>query len=86
MKRKRVPWFDTERLGKEFKDFCTLISLKLYNLTKILTFNNSSVACEILFESFQNSLLIIFRGDTLDSSQRLSTVALLNTNVNVILQ
>ena len=50
-KRDSVPWFNTESLGKEFKDLCTLISLKLYDFAQILTFNNSSVACEIFFES-----------------------------------
>jgi hypothetical protein len=47
-KRKKILWLYGKCLRKEFKDFVTLISLKLNNLAQFLTFNNSSVACEIL--------------------------------------
>jgi hypothetical protein len=88
---------ELKRSRKEFKDFVALISLKLNDFSQFLALNYSSVACEILIlasslacrvyllECFQNSLKIIFCRDTLNGSQSLTTVALLNTDMNVIL-
>jgi hypothetical protein len=93
-----ILWFHAKCLGKELIDFITLVSLELKNLSQFLTSDNSPVACEILhrsasdiernvnlLESFQDLLLIILCRKTLDRSQRLATVALLDTDMNVVL-
>merc|ERR1719483_1268690 len=44
-------------------------------------FNYNSIASKLLFTSFDNSLKIIFGGETLNCSQSFTTISLLNSNV-----
>merc|ERR1719464_1462335 len=44
-------------------------------------FNYNSIASKLLFTSFDNSLKIIFGGETLNCSQSFLTISLLNSNV-----
>ena len=45
----------------------------------------SPEGADYLFQSFQNSLLIIFWGNALDGCQGFTPVALLNTDMDVVL-
>jgi len=57
---------------------------KSYIIVSYLNLN--SKGWKYLLQSFQNTLLIIFCGNTLDCCQSLTTVALLNTDMDVVLE
>jgi len=71
---------------EELLDILALISLKLDHLSHLRIDNNGAIASELLLNDLEDFLLIEFLGETLDSSQRLTTIALLNTNVYIILR
>lgn len=73
-------------VGEEFLNILALISLKLNHLSHFSINNDGAIASELLFDDFEDLLLIEFLGETLDSSQSLTTIALLNTDVYVILR
>jgi len=72
-------------LHDESGNLLTLVTLELDNLAEFLVVNNGTVACEFLLESLQELLLVILFGESLKSSKRLTTVPLLDTDVNVVL-
>jgi len=72
-------------LDEECRDLLTLVSLELYNLAGLFVINESTVAREFLLEGFQEFLCIVLFGETLQSSQSLATVPLLDTDVDIIL-
>jgi len=71
-------------IREEFHDFGTMITLKLNHLSHIRVLDDGSIACIFLFEGFEEGLWAIILRQALDSRQRLATVALLNTDMDVI--
>jgi hypothetical protein len=72
-------------IGKKVHHLSAMVSLKLNHLPHVLILNDGAIACIFLFESFEKSLRTVILWQPLDSRQRLATVALLNTNMDVIL-
>jgi len=70
---------------EEVKYLRPLITLELDDFAKLVVFNESAVACEFLFECFQELLKVIFFAQSLQGGERLLTVPLLDTDVDVIL-
>jgi len=87
---------DLDGLGIEFKtlflvgekllNILALISLKLNHLSHLSIDDDGAIASEFLLDDLEDLLLIEFLGQTLNSRQGLTTIALLNTNVYVILR
>lgn len=72
------------RIDQKNGNLGTLIALELDDLAQFWIFNQSAIACEILFERLQEFPRVIFRGKTLKSGESLTTVTLLNSNVDVV--
>jgi len=73
-------------VGEELLDIFALITLKLDHLSHLSIDDDGAIASELLLDDLEDLLLIKFLGETLDSRQSLTTIALLNTNVYVILR
>jgi len=73
-------------VGEELLDILALISLKLNHLSHLSIDDNGAIASELLLDDFKNLLLIEFLWKTLDSCQSFTTIALLDTNVYVVLR
>jgi len=73
-------------VGEELLDILALISLELNHLSHLSIDDNGAIASELLFDDLEDLLLIEFLRKTLDSGQSLTTIALLNTNVYVVLR
>jgi len=73
-------------VGEELLDILALISLKLNHLPHLSIDDDGAIASELLLNDLKDFLLVKLLGKTLDSGQSLSTIALLNTNVYVILR
>jgi len=71
-------------LYEERKYLLSLITLKLDDLTGFHVVDDSAVAGEFLLESLQDLLGIILLGQSLQSGQGLPTVALLDTDVDIV--
>jgi len=91
---KRLETVDLDRLRIEFEavfgdqellNIFTLITLKLDHLAHLTIRNNRAIASEFLLDDLEDLLLVKLLGETLDSCQCLTTIALLNTDVDVIL-
>jgi len=72
-------------VGEELLNILALISLKLNHLSHLSINDDGAIASELLLDDLEDLLLIEFFGETLDSSQSLTTIALLNTDVYVVL-
>jgi len=72
-------------VGEELLNILALISLKLNHLSHLSIDDDGAIASELLLDDLEDFLLVELLGKTLDSGQSLSTIALLNTNVYVIL-
>ena len=72
-------------LNEESSNLLTLVALKLDDLAKLLVINNGAVACKLLLEGLQELLLVIFLGNALESGKSLTSVPLLDTDVDVVL-
>jgi len=68
---------------QEHGDLLTLIALKLDHLAKFLVIDDGAVASKLLLERLEKLFLVVFFGQTLQRRERLASVSLLNTNVNV---
>jgi len=73
-------------VGEELLNILALISLELNHLSHFSINDNSAIASKLLLDDLEDLLLIKFLGKALDSSQSLTTIALLNTNVYVVLR
>ena len=76
-------FFDTF-LDQDFQNLLPLISLELDNFTHLLVVYDRAIAGEFLLESLQEFLGIIFRRNSLESGNSLSSVTLLDTNVDSV--
>jgi len=92
---RRLETVDLDGLCVEFEAvFCdqellhifALISLKLDHLTHLTVRDDGAIASELLLDDLEDFLLVEFLGKTLDSGQSLTTIALLDTNVYVVLR
>ena len=63
----------------------SLISLKLDDFSHLTIGYDGTIAGELLLDHLEDLLLIEFLGQTLDCSQSLATIALLNSDMDVIL-
>jgi hypothetical protein len=73
-------------VGQELLDILTLISLKLNHLTHLSVRDDGAIASELLLDDLQNLFLVKFLGKTLNSGQSLTTIALLNPYMDVVLR
>lgn len=75
---------DFQSRGQKVLNFLSLVTLKLKNFTKFFVLVDVAVASKIFLESLQDSLQIILCWNTLDSSDSLSTITLLATDMDVV--
>jgi len=73
-------------VGEELLNIFALITLKLNHLSHLTVDNDGSIASELLLDDLEDLLLIELLWQTLDRRQSLTTISLLDTNVNVILR
>lgn len=71
-------------VGEKVHHFGAMVSLELDHLAHVGVLNDGAIASIFLLESLEKSLGRVLLGEALDSRQGLATVALLNTNVDVI--
>jgi len=71
--------------GEEVCNLDSLVTLKLNDFTHLLIVDEVSVASELLFKGLEQLLGIVFLGETLQCGQSLSSVPLLNADMEVIL-
>ena len=70
---------------QEFLDIFSLVTLELNDLSHLTISYDSTIAGELLLDDLEDFLLIKLLGETLDSSQSLTTIALLDSDVDIIL-
>ena len=63
-------------IDQEFLDILALITLKLNHLTHLTVIDDSAIASKFLLDDLENLLLIEFLGQSLNSRQSLTTIAL----------
>jgi len=73
-------------IGEEFLYILALIALKLNHLSHLTINDDGAIASEFLLDDLEDLLLIEFLRETLDSRQSLTTIALLNANMYIILR
>jgi len=73
-------------INEKFLYILALIALKLDHLAHLSVDNDGAIAGELLLDDFENLLLIKLLGESLDSSQGLTSIALLDPNMDVILR
>lgn len=73
-------------VGQELLDILSLVTLQLNHLTHLSVSDDGAIASELLLDDLQNLLLVKLLGKTLNSGQSLTTIALLNPNVDVVLR
>jgi len=73
-------------VGEELLNIFALITLKLNHLAHLTIDHDGAIASEFLLDDLEDLLLVKFLWQTLNSRQSLTTIALLNTNVYVILR
>ncbi len=70
---------------QEFLNIFSLIALELNDLSHLTIGYDGTIASELLLDHLEDLLLIEFLGETLNRSQSLTTISLLDTDVDVIL-
>jgi hypothetical protein len=73
-------------VGQELLNIFPLVSLQLNHITHLSVGDDGAIASELLLDHLQDLLLIELLGKTLDRSQGLTTIALLNPYMDVILR
>jgi len=73
-------------VDEEFLHIFTLIALKLDHLAHLGVNDDGAIAGELLLDDLEDLLLVKLLRQSLDSSQGLAAIALLNTNMNVVLR
>lgn len=71
--------------GQELLEILSLVTLQLNHLTHLRVRDDGAIASELLLDDLENLLLVKLLGQTLNGSQSLTAIALLNSNVNVAL-
>jgi len=70
---------------QELLDILALISLELNHLAHLSVVDNGAIASEFLLDDLEDLLLVELFRKALDCGQRLTTIALLDPNMDVIL-
>lgn len=70
--------------GQKLTDFKSLVTLHLNNFSQLVVLDDVTVTGKVLLQDFQDLLQVIFAWQTLDSGQGLSTVTLLDTDMDVV--
>lgn len=73
-------------VNEELLNVLSLVSLKLNDLTHLGVVHDSAIAGELLLDDLEDLLLVKLLGETLDGGQGLASIALLNTDMDVILR
>jgi len=73
-------------VGEELLNIFALISLELNHLTHLTINNDGAIASELLLDDLEDLLLVEFLWEALDGCQSLTTIALLDTNMDIILR
>ena len=71
-------------LNQNFQNLLPLVPLELDDFAHLLIIYDRTIARKLLFERLQEFLGIILGWDSLEGSDRLSSVSLLNTDVDVV--
>jgi len=72
-------------VGEELLNILALISLELDHLPHLSVDDDGAIASKLLLDDLKNFFLVKLLGKTLNSGQSLTTIALLDTNMNIIL-
>jgi len=72
-------------VGEKLLNILALISLELNHLSHLSIDDDGAIASKFLLDDLEDLLLIELLGKALDSRQSLTTIALLNTNMDIIL-
>jgi len=78
--------FEAVLVDQEFLNVLALIPLKLDHLAHLTVNNNGPIAREFLLDDLENFLLIELLRQALYSRQSLTTISLLNPNMDVVLR
>lgn len=70
---------------QEFLNILSLVTLELNDFSHLTVRHDGTIAGELLLDHLEDLLLIEFLGETLDCGQSLTTIALLDTDMDVIL-
>jgi hypothetical protein len=70
---------------QEFLNILSLVTLELNDFSHLTVRHDGTIAGKLLFDHLEDLLLIEFLGETLDCGQSLTTIALLDTDMDVIL-
>lgn len=73
-------------IDEELLNVFTLITLELNHLSHLSIDDNGAIAGEFLLDDLENFLLIESLWEALDSGQSLPTIALLDTDVDIVLR
>jgi len=73
-------------VSEEFLNVLALIALQLNHLSHLCINNDGAITSEFLLDDLEDLLLVELLRKALDSGQSLTTIALLNTDVYVILR
>jgi len=72
-------------VGQKFLNSLALVTLELDDLTHLRVGHDGAIASELLLNDLQNLLAVKFGGNTLHCSQGLTSIALLDTDMDVFL-
>jgi len=72
-------------VGQEVLNILALVSLQLDHLSHLGVCDDGAIAGKLLLDDFENLLLVELLGQSLDGGQSLTTITLLNTNMDVVL-
>lgn len=72
-------------VGEELLNILALIALELDHLPHLSVDDDGAIASKFLLDDLEDFLLVELLGKTLNSRQSLTTIALLDTNVYVVL-
>jgi len=73
-------------IDQELLNILTLITLELDHLAHLRVVDDGAIAGKLLLDDLENFLLVKLFRQTLDRGQSFTTIALLDTDVNVILR
>jgi len=72
-------------VNEEFLNILALIALELDHLSHLSVIDDGAIAGKLFLDDLENLLLIEFLRKTLNGGQGFTTIALLNTNVDIVL-
>jgi len=72
-------------INEKFLHVFALIALQLNHLAHLRVIDDGAIACKLLLDHLEDLLLVKFLGQALDRGQCLATIALLDTDMDVVL-